>query len=134
MPSTWVVASRPFNYAGEVKAAQPYVIYSSGRWVDRDIPADGRGYASRGAMRYFERLRRHPDAAWFSLIGVVAERVPGRSHLRIVEGPTDLGVRLGQGAWTPAHGGHLFLFANDVSVMYGNNRGALNVRLVAVPR
>lgn len=130
--SSAVVAERYFNYAGPVRATQTYRLRASGGWVDGHIAADGRGYASRGAMRYFEGMRRHPQAQWFSLVAVVAQRAPGRNRLRIVEGPVDLGPLLDRGTWTPARDGYLFLFANDVPFMYWNNTGELHVQIVPV--
>ena len=61
-------------------------------------------------------LRRRKDLPWFALVGAV-----GKKHT--------FAVQNGIAEWTAPADGELFFYANDVSFMYWNNRGAVTVNV-----
>ena len=89
-----------------------YLFTAQGRWVDFFLPHGPAGNPSQLAyMRWFERYRRIPKANWFALIGALD------CNLKTA-------FVIGQGSnMTAEHSGELTCFANDVSCMYWNNWG-----------
>ena len=126
--SSTVLAERKFNPVAHVTTGRAYTIEASGTWCDWKQRADATGYSGHGFMRLVERWRRHPKAAWFALVGVVVRPDARSGRAAIVEGPVDLSLYLdGSRPWVPASSGILHVFANDLGVMYFNNRGAITV-------
>ncbi|OSM06928.1 hypothetical protein MAIT1_00187 [Magnetofaba australis IT-1] len=89
-------------------------------WFDRTIPiADPmQGAPSANlAMRLTEGLRPLPAAGWCALAGSI-----GRHR--------SAAFALGQTqAIVARHSGRLWIFANDLRLCYGNNRGLLTLRI-----
>ncbi|KUP92748.1 DUF2235 domain-containing protein [Tritonibacter horizontis] len=152
---TYASARPRWNSTGIfVEGGCTYRLLAQGEWLDASVPAsaDGArpgarfgkiGYALaaipeglRRGLRRVSRLskadvpftRRVADAAWFALIGVVAN---GQGASENGEGVADHEVHvLGQDVtFTVAQSGYLYLFANDAWHMYGNNAGTLSVEL-----
>jgi len=53
-----------------------YRFSARGIWIDKNTEATACGltsdnYANPSLMRFFEKLRRMPEAKWFSLIGAI---------------------------------------------------------------
>ncbi len=101
----------------DLVAGHEYACTAEGRWVDLLIPSDADGYASGRllTLRLTERLRRVPSARWFALIGVVV----GAPEPAFLIGKSRMIV--------PLTGGRLKCFANDLSFMYWNNYGSVQL-------
>jgi hypothetical protein len=82
------------------------------RWSDGRIDTDSRGY-ERWWLAVFRPFRRVPSAAWFALIGTVGSQLAERC----VVGKSC--------EWLAPATGELVCFANDVPIMYWNNRGSI---------
>ena|ERR1700680_3137652 len=87
-------------------------------WIDWHEPCDADGYASTPWLRLWEEFRRVRTENWFKLIGTI-----GRS----VNPPIVIGSQLL--GFAPPYPGRLYLFANDISCMYWNNSGSINVAI-----
>ena len=95
-----------------------FVVPQSESWIDYDIPCSADGYASTPLIKMWESFRRVPDENWFKLIGTI-----GRS----VKPPIVIGSQLT--GFSPPFPGRLYFFANDLLLMYWNNKGSINVRV-----
>ena len=118
-PPVKVCSRERWNDTGiQVSAGETYHFKATGQWNDASIVCGPEGYESKNfILRISERLRRVPGARWFALIGVL-------NH--------DLSTAfvIGQGGkQTFATGGLLSCFANDVSFMYWNNSGSVEVKI-----
>lgn len=106
-----------------LRAGTSYRFSATGTWKDWSIECDATGYESF-KLRPFERLRRMRHARWFSLIGVVD---------KAKETCFDIGLLIESGGtYTAAVDGTLFCFANDVSFMYWNNSGVIDLEVIEV--
>jgi hypothetical protein len=86
------------------------------RWSDGCIDADSSGY-ERWWLAAFKPFRRVPSAAWFALIGTVGRQPAAR-------------CAVGKSCqWLAPATGELVCFANDVPIMYWNNRGSILVKV-----
>jgi hypothetical protein len=83
-------------------------------WKDWRIPATAVGY-SKPYLRPFERFRRVPGAAWFALVGTIGKTDDGAFVI-------GAGVTKSMDA-----AGKLVCFANDISFLYWNNHGSLQL-------
>lgn len=120
-----IVWARPkWNHLGiHVVADQEYAFTASGTWWDCGILARPSGYTSdevvhQGASRYAfngltESWRRLPSANWFALVCGVDD-----------DPSTYFAVGAGTRRQAPASG-MLGCFANDLTLFYGNNSGAV---------
>ena len=130
-----VVAKEKFNPTGlKVAAGQHYsfVVAKEAKWTDLSIECDAGGWKSeqapaltRGFITKAEKDRRVPAADWFELIGTVGK--DEQQHFQIGKRGTDW-------TYTAPVDGALFLFANDLDRMYGNNRGHIEVTITRVPQ
>ena len=100
-----------------VPPGQVYRFEAKGWWVDRRTKCDPDGYPSPGTfLRACEWLRRCPCADWFALIGAIERRRPM--------------FVIGSGReWSPKTDGTLSCFANDVCIMYRNNKGSVELTI-----
>lgn len=111
-------ARRHWNDTGlQITAGRAVRIIASGVWRDWMIETDADGF-SRPHLRLAEPLRRVPTAHWFQLCGTIDRRL---DQVIILGGDV---------AFKAPAGGRLFLFANDVSWMYWNNVGQIQVRIL----
>jgi hypothetical protein len=97
---------------------ETYYFESSGSWQDSSTTCDANGYISTGLLlRLTEWLRRFPKANWFALIGAISH-----SEKNFFE--------IGHKATITIEQEGLFSgFANDVSLMYGNNSGEIELTI-----
>jgi len=134
-----------------VHAGQRYRVSATGQWTDKDNACDASGYPSTGhwPLQVAEWLhaRRVHDADWFRLIAAVNADAHlearnaedgnfGEDVLHLVSAHVLACDRDSQLAAVGADGtidvqrdGYLYLFANDSSAFYGNNRGLLRARI-----
>lgn len=100
----------------DVRPGERWLISATGQWTDWKTPSGPEGYFEP-KLKLFERLRRMPQAPWFSLVSAVGNA-------------PDSFVLIGRsGELRPTRAGRLLLFANDVSFMYWNNSGELAVAI-----
>ena len=119
---TVTVSARPrWNRTGvRVEQGATYRLSADGIWCDRRIRCGPAGYPSRTWLfRLVERLRRHPTAPWFALIGTVG----GARTTRFVIGSSTV--------WTAPATGELHCFANDLPGMRFNNSGDVRLTVMA---
>ncbi|QKE65051.1 hypothetical protein HNE05_17395 [Aquipseudomonas campi] len=88
-------------------------------WRDASIPSDANGQAGSALQNCFKWLIRCKAATWFQLVAAL-----GESDKQLF--PLGLDAHLNIPDGTDAE---LTLFANDVSLAYGNNRGSVWVSL-----
>ncbi|KHL18967.1 UNVERIFIED_CONTAM: hypothetical protein LK11_03950 [Mumia flava] len=114
------VASRPRWVAtgAVLVAGGSYDLTATGTWTDWRTECGPDGYASPNrVLRWAERLRRHREADWFTLIGTVGSN--GAATFAIGSGTTHLAEA----------GGELRCFANDVAWFGFNNSGAVELTI-----
>lgn len=125
---TLVNSSDKYTDVGHVEAGRKYSLKAVGAWADWLVCTDAQGFTSKGPMKLWERQRRHPNARWFALIGVVARaRESLRPDERVLSEPIDLSKAITEGFWIAPETGTLLVFANDVPGFYWNNRGSIRV-------
>lgn len=86
------------------------IVCGPGGWTSEDLP-----WLEKAVVQRLEGRRRVPQARWFQLCGAIDDE---EDHLFPVETETDV---------TIDHAGDLYLFANDLRSLYGNNSGSLTV-------
>lgn len=130
-PGVSVVAKAKYTAIGRVQAGKAYVVTARGEWRDWVICTDARGFDSTWVMRWGEARRRHPEARWFALVGVItATTTPPEDDQHALVKPIDLSPYLAPGVpWISPASGTLFVFANDMPSMYWNNHGEIRVQL-----
>ena len=115
---TCVVPARPRWYATGIvlERGGTYRLHAEGTWYDRRTQCGPDGYPSPNRLfRMLERLRRHPGAPWFALIGTVERR---RSTRFVI----------GRGVETTAPvTGELVCYANDLPMFHVNNSGEIRL-------
>jgi hypothetical protein len=106
-----------------LEKGKTYRFVANGRWTDLNNECDATGYDSKSLLlRLAEPLRRVRRAKWFSLIGAL-----DRDEATCF----DIGLIISSGGtYTAERNGKLFCFANDVSFMYGNNHGQVELEMV----
>ena len=113
--STELVSAREqMNLVARVRGGVTYRIrpLPNQVWTDGWITCGPDGY-EKWYLFPFRRWRRHSEASWFALVGMVGDEPP---------------FEIGSGTViTPAKDAELFCFANDLPFMYWNNRGAITV-------
>lgn len=125
-----VESAAQYTAVGPVRAGQTYTLAAEGKWVDWFVCTDAKGFTSRALMRISERKRRHPDANWFALVGLITidDRPPQDDGSGLTR-TFDLSPFLDGRPWKAPADGILQVFANDVPNFYWNNRGAVILRL-----
>jgi hypothetical protein len=121
-----IVAHDYWNHTGiEIEQGQRYDFLAEGEWKDWTIATTPQGFTTaespwyaRPLHRLFESRRRVPEQNWFALIGTCGED-DGSAFL--------IGRRLD--GWRAPFVGELVCFANDYGKAYGNNRGAVHLRV-----
>jgi hypothetical protein len=116
-----VQADKLWNDSGiDVLPSQTYnfVVPETEQWIDLDIPCGADGYDSTPLIGIWEAFRRVPTENWFKLIGTVGHSI---------KPPIVIGSRLI--GFLPPYPGRLYFFANDLTCMYWNNKGSINVRV-----
>ncbi len=99
----------------DVKQGRQYDFLASGTWIDWWIETNADGYERR-SLAPFRAARRAPREPWFALIGAIDKDLS--TAFRI-------GTKL---SWTASKTGTLWCFANDLTCMYWNNRGAVDLQ------
>ena len=69
-----------------------------------------------------ERFRRHPQAAWFELVGIIGDTDRIENMVRLGDAKTG-------DTFTAPSPGELYMFANDLKMKYNNNAGLLTIRI-----
>jgi hypothetical protein len=104
-----------------LEAGRTYDFIAEGNWTDLTITSGPEGNPNPvWSQRIVERYLRAPGQRYFTLIGTL-DRDPATIF--------PIGTRLL--GWAPPRAGQLTCFANDVPMMYWNNRGS--VRLSVAP-
>ena len=104
----------------ELEKGRVYLFSATGKWTDFFIRAPASGYCCF-LLKGLERWRRVPGAKWFSLIG----QIDNRQETRF-----DIGKLLEDNSpYESAATGVLHCFANDLSFMYWNNWGAIELEV-----
>ena len=118
MPDARIDSKAKWNRTGiQVTAGTTYQLSASGRWFDASHECGPDGYDDPKLARWV-RLRRFPAARWFTLIG----SIDGRNEFAIGNGLQ----------WKAPATGELRCYANDVGIMYWNNRGSVTLRVEPV--
>jgi hypothetical protein len=108
-----------------------YKYKASGKWIDWFIECDADGYCPflNFLMDLFLRwTKRTPSAKWFQLVGVVAADKDKPPTVDKDTPPTT--VQLGtEGTFHATKNGRLWVYANDASFAYGNNRGYIELEI-----
>ena len=92
-------------------AGKRYLITATGKWVDFFLCHGPAGDPGRGYMRLFDHRKRVPNENWFALIGALGCN-PNTAFL--IGNKRDITIQTA---------GELTCFANDMSSMYWNNWG-----------
>ncbi len=129
--SVKVVADRKYNWSGiQVEQGAKYRFEADGIWFDASIECDAAGWETETLgwvkepiVRMFEDNRRCPDANWFELIGAYGDNDNDLFRL----GSAVNGIECKAEKTAP-----LWLFANDLTYKYGNNRGDISVTITRV--
>lgn len=114
-----------------LKKGKEYQVFAYGIWYDKSIACSAEGYTSeqfKGFIKIFsslEKMRRIPDADWFSLIGVVEKSLDNIINLGGLFKESDSS----KVTFIAPESGRLYLFANDLNFMYHNNREYLIVSI-----
>jgi hypothetical protein len=104
-----------------LEAGRIYDFVAEGQWIDLAICSGPEGNPHPvWTQRLVEQYRRAPRQRYFMLMGAL-DRDPATIF--------PIGARLA--GWKSPRGGRLTCFANDVPLMYWNNRGS--VRLTVAP-
>lgn len=121
-----IIAKKQWNDTHIImRKSESYNFKSSGLWKDLDIVRDANGYKSLEAdsriqkilMQSTEWLRRLPTSDWFKLIGSI-------NHNKKTF------FEIGSEATIDIKEEGLFsCFANDLSFMYGNNSGEIELTI-----
>ena len=115
-------AARFWNDTGiMLEAGRRYDFVAEGRWIDLVVASGPQGNADPvWTQRLVAHRLRAPGQHYFTLMGAL-DRDPATIF--------PIGARLP--GWSPPRAGQLTCFANDVPLMYWNNRGS--VRLTVAP-
>jgi hypothetical protein len=123
MPAITIHACRKWNQTGiRLDAGKTYVFRASGTWKDWNINSGPEGY-TRGYLKPFERLRRMPEANWFSVIGTYDGDPAARFDIGHL-------VSKNAGRYTATRSGELWCYANDLPWMHWNNSGEIELEVV----
>ena len=153
-----VFARQQWNPTGIwLEAGQRYQFEASGEWTDGSLrcgPAGTRdGHFALGEVAHLagsmlgavetglRRLtgneavnvpftRRHEEFPWFCLVGAVANGGGADPKGRVQPHETFL-IGAGQ-PYVPKASGYLYAYANDAWHFYGNNRGKVDLRVIAL--
>ncbi len=154
-PDMHIFAYNPWNYTGiYLEKGVEYIFEASGKWLDNkyiftpdgkcsNMKLSGRVAYSFGTVSgMFEGVyksitknkqgdfyfsRRYEEYPWFSLIGVIAD---GGNPLPDGTPPKHTSFLIGKyRLFTPESSGYLYAFANDAWGFYGNNHGAVKLRI-----
>lgn len=115
----------------EVRAGHVYRFEAEGTWTDSTIQTGPDGFPSnaghlrrstRMIMRMAEPLRRARNANWFALMGALDQ---DKATIFLIGG----GIKE---PWLAPRHGKLYCFANDVSWMRCNNKGAVQLTISEV--
>ncbi len=108
-----------------LQAGKHYRVSARGTWMDASLERGPAGDRPASIQHFYGKLRRVPQARWFALVASIGcADCPDHSN-DLVHFPTYI---VGAGATlVPAVDGYLYLFANDMAGMYGNNRGSVEV-------
>ena len=119
---------------GEADEAYAFTVDMDRKWFDASIQCgpngwdrdnDSIGFLQRQFIRIMEGRKRHPDAAWFEVIGALGRKDQGCFKI--------LDHANGKPPYRPEGGsGELHAFANDLHSKYGNNRGSITVTVKRV--
>ena len=101
-----------------IENGKTYRFSASGKWTDLFHKSSATGY-SAAYLKWFERWRRVPDAKWFSVIGQIDD---------LQDTQFDIGKLIEDDSpYEATATGVLHCFANDLWIMYWNNRGAIDL-------
>jgi uncharacterized protein (DUF2235 family) len=110
---------------------QYYEVSATGEWQDKNI-ACGPSGSRPGFLRWFYgKLRRAPEANWFALLASIGNAQSPDHSNDLTYLPT---YRIGTSAVIkPEASGYVYFYANDMTGMYGNNRGSVQVTMRRLP-
>ena len=113
--------ARRFDSGFDGEPERRYRLVADGTWIDRSPPAvTADGIAHPGGIREcLNRAKRLPTAPWMALLGQV----------RSARGPRKWFLIGSSCLWVPLEAGRLECCANDINGFYGNNRGAVTLRV-----
>lgn len=126
-----VFAELKYNWSGiRLVAGSEYVfsVPDGATWEDGDIICGPAGWASdqlpwykKGVIEALEKVRRLKKADWFALVGAYND-----------EEDTLFLIGDGTEPYKAIRDADLYLFANDMPLAYGNNKGSLLVTITRV--
>lgn len=102
----------------DLVAGKKYSFSAKGKWCDWFIECDADGYPSDDEKKLLQGRLRFPEATWFCLIGSIDKE----NFFRIGTGRN----------FVPEKSGRLFCFANDLPLMYGNNKGCVCLTITEI--
>jgi hypothetical protein len=114
-----IEAKKKWNDTGiELVSGHEYLFKVTGQWTDGRMQCDADGYRSPNLiLKATEWLRRSPRSRWFALIGALDANELTQFEIGTV-----------RTLIMPASG-TLTCFANDVSWMYWNNYGSVQLSI-----
>ncbi|NOQ63018.1 MAG: hypothetical protein GQ582_00720 [Methyloprofundus sp.] len=126
-----VDSDKKYNWSGiQLEKDKQYRFEATGIWFDASIECDVTGWKTEilgwvkeELVKRFEDNRRCPEANWFELIGAYQDN----DHSLFRLGGAADGIDI-----TATETAPLWLFANDLSYKYGNNRGEISLKITRI--
>ena len=117
-----IASRRRWNRTGvHVQPGQSFHLTASGRWKDLfDLSDPGGHDGSKWVYRLADSWRRAPHLPWFSLVGALDRDTSSFFAIGL------------ESTWSAPRAGEITCFANDVNLMYWNNRGSVTLRIERV--
>lgn len=110
-----IPADQRWTRVCDLRQGATYAFKASGTWTDWYIDAQADGY-DRAWLKPFTGLKVKPAAHWLTLLGDIDQ-----------EKATTFIIGESLETWIAPKNGVLYCFANDIPVMYWNNRGAVEL-------
>jgi len=110
-----------------IRKDECYEVSATGEWQDNNFACGPDGSRPRFFRRFYGKLRRAPEAEWFTLLATVGDAEnPGNSN-ELTYLPT---YRIGGSAVIKTGAsGYIYFYTNDMTGVYGNNRGSVQVTM-----
>lgn len=110
-----------------LQKGQRYLFTATGSWQDMSRISGPQGRRPSLIQWFYSWLKRAPGSPWFALMASIANTPSPNVSADLTQFPTYL---IGTQALIEPHvDGYVYFFANDMTGLYGNNRGSVTVTL-----